>query len=275
MTVLTKETDLLEFINQKKNIKLDITNKVLFGHYIKIINLALINTFTKIFNSYYTINCIDTVHLLFWFLINYSKNIKLSSFLCDRAILLYTEYIIMLSSPMKINSNKDDKIDLLEVKNFIYKKTIGPISVLSLKKNIVNFDFLNLCESVKSIYSNMLLFIINIYIDTNDTDYILDIFKKGVLNINKYLKICFFTKENSLSNKKVNLLYTFLELIVFKNLEYMEYVNSIVLFLSIKFIEKNMDKYDVNDLYDKISKYVDNKDYLVEIDIKNFNKNVL
>ena len=37
----------------------------------------------------------DTIHNLFWIILNYSNNLKLTMFLCDRAILLFNEYIVM------------------------------------------------------------------------------------------------------------------------------------------------------------------------------------
>ena len=43
-------------------------------------------------------------------------------FLCDRAILLFNEYILMTNTNIVTTSNNEN-IQLIDVKSFVYKKT--------------------------------------------------------------------------------------------------------------------------------------------------------
>ncbi len=64
---------------------------------------------------------------IFWVLINYTNNIKLTIFLIERAVLLFIEFVVMSR-----NSQNTIGIDFVpniqDAINFAYKKTIGPIN---------------------------------------------------------------------------------------------------------------------------------------------------
>ena len=56
-------------------------------------------------------------------------------FLCDRAIILFNEYVEMVSTALsyKFIKEKKIKLNILDIKIFIYNKTLGPI-MLETKK---------------------------------------------------------------------------------------------------------------------------------------------
>ena len=127
MSILTKESDLLEFINQKRQSVVDVSDKRIFTMYIRVLAATLVKPFEKIGIGTYAVSCLETVSHLFWLLFTYSKNLKLTMFLCDRAVLLFNEYIVMTKSTIFGNSSMET-VNLSGVKTFVYKKTVGPIS---------------------------------------------------------------------------------------------------------------------------------------------------
>ena len=127
MSILTKESDLLEFINQKRQSVVDVSDKRIFTMYTRVLASTLVKPFEKIGIGTYAVSCLETVSHLFWLLFTYSKNLKLTMFLCDRAVLLFNEYIVMTKSTIFGNSSMES-VNLSGVKTFVYKKTVGPIS---------------------------------------------------------------------------------------------------------------------------------------------------
>jgi len=117
---------LLEFINNKCNTKDDIEIKKLTFLYSKSIRLAINNTYNEQKNITYTLSCCELISNIFTIIYSYSLNIKLTLFMCERSILLFNEYL-------NISKNYgSDKVNLLDVKQFIINKSIGP---LITKKN--------------------------------------------------------------------------------------------------------------------------------------------
>ena len=90
--------DLINFINQEKNDK-----KILSKKIYKYFNNCLIKSFIELNNKFEPIENknsniiagINMIYYIYFSLISYSNNIKLTIFLLERAILLYTEFIIM------------------------------------------------------------------------------------------------------------------------------------------------------------------------------------
>ncbi len=154
MSLLTKETDLLQFINQKKQENIDVPNKKIVTNYCKVITNSITKCYEKVSVDKYCIICMETIDHLFWVLFMYSKNLKLTMFLCDRAILLFNEYIIMTKSSIQGLTSKDN-VHLTDVKSFVYKKTIGPLTLNSLhfKKHSIK-HIIDICNIFKTLYIN-------------------------------------------------------------------------------------------------------------------------
>ena len=79
------------------------------------------------------------VYYIFYVLIFYTNNIKLTLFLLERSILFYSEFIIMSQDKKLI-----DQICFLPNINdalfFTYKKTIGPIELCKIKTKNIFFN---------------------------------------------------------------------------------------------------------------------------------------
>ena len=85
--------DLLNFINKKTQEKCDNEPKKIFFLFTKSIRLSLISTFEQQQQISYAISCTDLIINIFWIIYNYSHNAKLTMFMCERAVLLFNEYI--------------------------------------------------------------------------------------------------------------------------------------------------------------------------------------
>jgi hypothetical protein len=121
MTNLNKDSELESFIKDKVLEKAPESEQI-FILYIKAITSSIKKLYTKFKNTKYSISCCESIHSIFWIILNYSNNLKLTMFLCERAIILYQEYI-------ELSININETLNLKTIKLFIYKKSIGSILV--------------------------------------------------------------------------------------------------------------------------------------------------
>ena len=153
--------DLLEFINYECLETLQTPPKTVFNYFskccIKTIN-ELSNKFVNKEKDNCIINGSKMFFYVFFYLINYTNNLKLTIFLSERAILLYSEFIIMsndknITSDLNYNPNINDAI------SFAYKKTIGPINLNTLDKTNKNkLDYVrDVSNIVVNIYNKLYL----------------------------------------------------------------------------------------------------------------------
>ena len=77
---------------------------------------------------------------VFFVLLSYTNNLKLTIFLAERAILLYTEFIIM-SNDKQVMKDVCYQPTMTDPILFAYKKTIGPIPV-NITENTPEFNLL-------------------------------------------------------------------------------------------------------------------------------------
>jgi len=126
--------ELIDFINQEK-INKKINGKKIFNYFSKCIIKSIIeldNKFNKIENKTNSIiSGINMIYNIFFILIFYSNNIKLTIFLVERAIMLYSEFIIM-SQDKKIIDDICFIPNINDAVSFSYKKTIGPLNINKL-----------------------------------------------------------------------------------------------------------------------------------------------
>lgn len=137
MTSLTKKKDLINFINNEiiSSTRIDVDKILKF--YCNILNKTITeikNKFVDIDNidlNESIISCSNLIFHIYWNLISYTNNLKLTIFLSERAILLFTEFIIMSRDPI-LNKELNILPNINDAISFAYKKTIGP---LKIKKN--------------------------------------------------------------------------------------------------------------------------------------------
>ena len=127
-SILSNDDELFKFIHEKIKQPHEFNQRKSLYYFYKMIGNSLENTYVKLNSIYYAISCSDIVSNIYWTLLIFTNNIKLSMFLCDRAIILFQEYISIYN-----NNKLHSSIRIEDVKQFIYKKTIGPLSV-NIKK---------------------------------------------------------------------------------------------------------------------------------------------
>lgn len=204
MDNITKDDQLLHFIENKYQ-KDILDTKDIYYMFIKAFENSLIKTYTKLHNIDYSISCSNMIVYIFWIIISYTNNLKLTMFLCERAIILFNEYITLSNS---MTSN--DPINIIDVKIFIYKKTIGPIimnnhyniyydkikKLINISLELLNHSFIQLIENninIESIQgiSNLLIEIMVVLNKLNHTTFI----EKNILiilnNLNKHQNIIY------------------------------------------------------------------------------------
>mgnify|MGYP006099016021 CR=1 FL=1 len=126
--------ELIDFINKEK-VNKKVNSKKIFSYFNKCIIKSIIeldSKFKKIENKTNSIiSGINMIYNIFFILIFYSNNIKLTIFLVERAIMLYSEFIIMSQ-----DKNIIDELcfipNITDAISFSYKKTIGPLNINKL-----------------------------------------------------------------------------------------------------------------------------------------------
>ena len=135
---IKKNTDLINFINNETKINNEFNLHKIFKCFCKCFSKSLLDIYNK-FEPIENLDIIDSIILgsnmiyhIFWFLIVYTNNLKLTIFLTERAILLYTEFIIMSRDP-KINKDLYFTPNISDAISFAYKKSIGPLKISDFK----------------------------------------------------------------------------------------------------------------------------------------------
>ena len=257
MNLLTKDNELVSFINEKKYSDVNIDCKKLYYYYSKIIKIAYIKSYIRLENYKYSKICADIIENVFWIIFQYSVNIKLSMFLCERAILLYIEYISIYREKTKMD----------ELKLFIYDKTIGPLIIGDFKIKKENGTIINKnkvisshCENLNTFFYHVLTLCCNNEEEFNRiTDYFDSIL--GVFAFFPSSKIFYKVLFNKCVEykmpilTKINIIYIVTHIFYIKNKNYEDLTR--------------IDRYMNNINLSEINKYFDNISCIEECDVYN------
>ena len=155
-TIENTSLELIKFINSERLSK-KINYKKLFRYYSKCLKKSIIEMFVRFSGiknaNQKIISGINMIFHIYYILIVYSNNVKLTIFLLERAILLYTEFILMSQDNKMVEEiyfipNTNDAIC------FSFKKTIGPITINDLDNSNKYIYLKELCNSLKNIYKS-------------------------------------------------------------------------------------------------------------------------
>jgi len=162
---IENNTDLVDFINKEKLKYNELNQSKIHKYFSK----CFIKTIIEIDNKFKNLESdmgnhngvilgTNMLFHVFWILISYTNNIRLTIFLSERAILLFTEFVIMAKEP----SIKDDLCyipNILDAVAFAYKKTIGPLIISDLStSNLRELAFIkDSCSILKSLYQDAYL----------------------------------------------------------------------------------------------------------------------
>ena len=250
-----EKNELIDLINDEINYTQEIDNKRIYKCFIKCLIKTIIDLNTKfekienIDNNSSIKMALDMFTNVFWIILMYSNNLKLTIFLSERSVLLFSEFIIM-SNEAHLNKELYFRPSIIDAVSFSYKKTIGPIKLRKIKnpylKNLKKIK--SICDILKSFTQFYLV------------DNLNDNFMKENLEI---ICFCINTSLDKLKNVKffnVEELYQIVNYILEKK-EDIKYFNImfIKLFLEILIETKN-------------NKMIDNIDNLYELCLNNFNR---
>ena len=206
---IEKKTDLISFINDESKIYEDPNLNKIFKCFCKCFCKTLKDISVK-FKGIETLDIKEAlimgtnmIYHIYWLLIGYANNLKLTIFLTERAILLYTEFIIMSRDP-KLNKDIYFTPNIYDAVAFAYKKTIGPIKLSSFSNNNLNkitciknassiIKYIlqecyikinnnkNLNIDIDNINDNLYYILLNIFVKSNDESLFVYVFDKTIL----------------------------------------------------------------------------------------------
>ena len=202
MSNLCKEDQLLSFIEKKKNNDTVVDPKKMFFIYTKAIRNSITKTYDKLKNYDNVINCTEMINSIFWIIVNYTNNLKLTMFLCERAIILYIEYISLSN-----NLNSNEEINILDVKLFIFKKTLGPLK-LNFNDDSNNNDTKQAILNIKNISKYLKNILYKIFFLNYNNNIIIEDLEITLENICSLLSnIIYKLNTSNLINFIENILY--------------------------------------------------------------------
>lgn len=158
---IEKSQDLIKFINSEKIEKNNIGSKSVLTYFCKCCFKTITELSYKLGSHIDKNSCIvmgsKMFFYVFFIVLSYTNNLKLTMFLAERAILLYSEFIIM-SNDISINNDLNYTPNISDALSFAYKKTIGPIQI----NDITNINILKGLKDVAfitiNIYNNLYLY---------------------------------------------------------------------------------------------------------------------
>jgi len=168
---ISKIEDLIKLIENEKNPNQQIDPNRSFKFFCHCLIKSIVENYIK-FYKFKNINLeeiiqtsIDLVYHIFWILISYTNNLRLTIFLLDRAILLNIEFISMSGNQL-LNQDNIYQTNINDSIIFAYKKTLGPLKGL-IKNNPSLNKVKNASMDLKYIISRILF---NVIENINHTD---------------------------------------------------------------------------------------------------------
>jgi hypothetical protein len=155
---IENNSDLIEFINKEKRNYSELNHNKVYKYFCR----CTIKTVNEIHEKFSekeaeidlkngVIMGTNMLYHVFWILITYTNNIKLTIFLTERAILLFTEFILMSKEP----NIKDDLCydpNITDAVSFAYKKTIGSLKTSELLvPSSSEISYLKECSAIMKI----------------------------------------------------------------------------------------------------------------------------
>ena len=167
---LINKNDLFEFIKKERK-KPSLANiKKSYKLYNKYLAKSICELYQKL-EDIKDINITQAITIginlmfhIFWLIFSYTFNLKLTMFLSERSLLLYTEFIIMSRSPF-LNRNLSFTPNINDAVIFSLKKTIGLLKTQSIKKKYQ--DYLNELRGRGQDIRNIMIRMLFTLVETN------------------------------------------------------------------------------------------------------------
>lgn len=268
---IENNSDLVEFINKEKKNYSDLNHNKVYRYFCR----CLIKTMSEINKKFSEKNAeIDfkngvimgsnMLFHVFWILITYTNNLKLTIFLTERAILLFTEFILMSKEP----NIKEDLCyipNITDAVSFAYKKTIGALKTSEL--------LVSSSSQIKYLKESALIMktlFQECYIKYNNEDNLLDKLEYINLNFRSLLFKIYYNESNHYIYEKITSIIYNIE-----DYDYRLLFIKVYLELFLHVLNKNISKNKLYLLFDTTyEKFKDNSVYKFT-ELKNFKKTIL
>ena len=261
--------DVVDFINKEKKNYNELNHKKVYRYFcrctIKTI-CEINNKFKKKDNEIDYINGVimgtNMLYHVFWILITYTNNLKLTIFLTERAILFFCEFILISKEP----NIKDDLCytpNITDAISFSYKKTIGALKTSQLLvSNSSQITYLKQCSLImKTLFQEC-------YLRYSEEGNLNDKLEELNTNFRSLLfKIYYKKNDHYIYDKIIFIIY---------NLK--EYHNSLMfikifLELYLHLINKNLENKKLHYIFESyFEKFKDETYNCMNIDIKDYKK---
>jgi hypothetical protein len=238
-----KNIELIQFLNQEKqNRKINV--KKIYTFYNKCLIKSIIDLKNKFINIENKNVCIDNginmIYYIFFILIFYTNNIRLTIFLLERSILFYTEFIIM-SQDKKLIDQICFVPNINDALFFTYKKTIGPLEIANMKVKEDQIFIREICKTINLIYKDSIL---------NDNNNI-----SNLNNIQKEISPDLYSLLSKISKDNTKKIHFLINEILSLDLVFRKKLFLIKLFITLC---NDSNKKEYENIYKKILSEVDN-----------------
>jgi hypothetical protein len=165
----TLDNELSKFLESKQLLQLDVPLKEIFNLYSKMIVDILYYVYKSFSNIKFSISCCELVHSIFIITLHNTKNTKLAMFLCDRAKTLFIEYINISREMVKKHSPNEYKdINMIDIKIYIYSKTIGPLQLSNNQATSLQQTSISKMNDLFILYKNFIYKLYKYLINNNE-----------------------------------------------------------------------------------------------------------
>tara|TARA_Y100001970_G_scaffold221049_1_gene271611 strand:- start:2196 stop:3032 length:837 start_codon:yes stop_codon:yes gene_type:complete len=125
------QNQIIEFIDSEKLDKQELDIYKAYIKFCKCYIKALINLHSKFDKTQcaeltYIISGSNIMNYIYWHILSYTNNVRLTLFLSERAILLFTEFLLLTKNP-KINRQFLFLPNLNDAISFVFERTIGDL----------------------------------------------------------------------------------------------------------------------------------------------------
>ena len=267
---IENNSDLVEFINKEKKNYSDLNHNKVYRYFCR----CIIKTMSEINKKFSEKNAeIDfkngvimgsnMLFHVFWILITYTNNLKLTIFLTERAILLFTEFILMSKEP----NIKEDLCyipNITDAVSFAYKKTIGALKTSEL--------LVSSSSQIKYLKESALIMktlFQECYLYYNNDDDLLDKLEYINFNFRTLLFKIYYNESNHFIYEKItNIIYNI------ENYDFRLLFIKVYLELFLHILNKNISKTKLYYLFDTTYEKFKNRS-IENNELKNFKKTLL
>ena len=195
---------IIEFINSEKINKTQLDKYKVYRFFCKCYAKTLIDLYSKFNKKHgeelsYIISGSNIMNYIYWHILSYTNNLRLTVFLSERAIFLFTEFLLLTKDP-NINRKFLFLPNLNDAIAFVFERTIG-----DLKINTEYCNHLNSTRIAGQSIKNILEYcFVEIYDTTQNSNFI-HYFDFIINNISNIVLVIYNKIDNQIDNAEFHI----------------------------------------------------------------------